>query len=157
MELLEEIKDISEMANFIYVRQKGPYGNGTPVLAGEPIIDGEAFAVLWGDEFVYSDPPRLSQMIKVYETIQYEKCVKNDRFSWKKGYYHLKVRHINHEVLLSTKKYSGPIYWLKESVCGADKLVINNCYIFQFNIIKGENKLIPIFNTTVGILFRDIK
>lgn len=64
---LDETKKISEMANFIYVRQKGPYGNGTPVLAGEPIIDGEPFAVLWGDEFIYAEPPRLDQMIKVYE------------------------------------------------------------------------------------------
>lgn len=66
-DLLEEIQDISEMANFIYVRQKGPYGNGTPVLAGESIIEGEAFAVLWGDEFIYANPPRLKQMIDVYE------------------------------------------------------------------------------------------
>lgn len=66
-DLLEEIKDISEMANFIYVRQKGPYGNGTPILAGEPVIDDEPFAVLWGDEFIYSEPPRLKQMMEVYE------------------------------------------------------------------------------------------
>ncbi len=65
--LLENIRQISDMANFIYVRQKGPYGNGTPVLAVEPIIENEPFAVLWGDEFIYSKPPRLSQMIKVYE------------------------------------------------------------------------------------------
>lgn len=65
--LLEEVKKISEMANFIYVRQKGPYGNGTPVLAAEPIIENEPFAVLWGDEFIYSKPPRLAQMIAVYE------------------------------------------------------------------------------------------
>lgn len=65
--LLEETEKISEMANFIYVRQKGPYGNGTPVLAAEPTIENEPFAVLWGDEFIYSKPPRLSQMIKVYE------------------------------------------------------------------------------------------
>lgn len=55
------------MANFIYVRQKGPYGNGTPVLAAEPVIEDEPFAVLWGDEFIYSKPPRLKQMIDVYE------------------------------------------------------------------------------------------
>lgn len=67
IKLLEEIKSISEMANFIYVRQKGPYGNGTPVLAGEPIIDNEPFAVLWGDEFIYSEPPRLAQMTGIYE------------------------------------------------------------------------------------------
>jgi len=65
--LLNQIREISEMANFIYVRQKGPYGNGTPVLAVEPIIENEPFAVLWGDEFIYSKPPRLAQMIKVYE------------------------------------------------------------------------------------------
>lgn len=65
--LLEEIRKISEMANFIYVRQKGPYGNGTPILSAEPIIENEAFAVLWGDEFIYAKPPRLAQMIEVYE------------------------------------------------------------------------------------------
>jgi len=66
-DLIEQTKKISEMANFIYVRQKGPYGNGTPVLAAEPIIDNESFAVLWGDEFIMSDPPRLSQMIRAHE------------------------------------------------------------------------------------------
>ncbi len=65
--LIEATKKISEMANFIYVRQKGMYGNGTPVLAAEPIIDNEPFAVMWGDEFIYSKPPRLAQMIKVFE------------------------------------------------------------------------------------------
>jgi UTP--glucose-1-phosphate uridylyltransferase len=65
--LLEEIQRISNMANFIYIRQKGPYGNGTPVLTAEPAIEDEPFAVLWGDEFIYSKPPRLAQMIKVYE------------------------------------------------------------------------------------------
>jgi len=65
--LLNNLKNISKMANFIYIRQKGPYGNGTPILSAEPAIDGEAFAVLWGDEFIQSDPPRLKQMIPVYE------------------------------------------------------------------------------------------
>ncbi len=67
--LLEEIKKISQMANFIYIRQKGPYGNGVPVLSAEPVIDNEPFAVLWGDEFIYSKPPRLKQMIKAYEKL----------------------------------------------------------------------------------------
>ncbi|MFA5770413.1 MAG: UTP--glucose-1-phosphate uridylyltransferase [Patescibacteria group bacterium] len=67
--LLKEIQRISNMANFIYIRQKGPYGNGTPVLTAEPAIEDEPFAVLWGDEFIYSKPPRLAQMIKVYEKL----------------------------------------------------------------------------------------
>ncbi len=64
---LEQIEHISNMANFIYVRQKGPYGNGTPVLSGESVIEDEPFAVIWGDEFILSEPPRLKQMIDVYE------------------------------------------------------------------------------------------
>ncbi|MBI2019084.1 UTP--glucose-1-phosphate uridylyltransferase [Candidatus Daviesbacteria bacterium] len=66
-EMLAKVKRISEMANFIYIRQKGLYGNGTPVLSGEAVIGNEPFAVLWGDEFIYSDPPRLLQMLKVHE------------------------------------------------------------------------------------------
>src|SRR5688572_5479637 len=66
-DLLDMTKRIANMANFIYVRQKGPYGNGTPVLAAEPIIENEPFAVLWGDEFIYSTPPRLAQMIAVHD------------------------------------------------------------------------------------------
>ena len=63
---LENIRKIAEMANFIYLRQKGPYGNGTPVLSAEPVINGEPFAVMWGDEFIYSTPPRLKQMIDAW-------------------------------------------------------------------------------------------
>jgi UTP--glucose-1-phosphate uridylyltransferase len=65
-ELLKQVRAISEMANFIYIRQKGMYGNGTPVLSAESVIDNEFFAVLWGDEFIYSKPPRLAQMIDVH-------------------------------------------------------------------------------------------
>lgn len=65
--LLDETWKIADMANFIYIRQKGMYGNGTPVLSAEPAVEDEFFAVLWGDEFIYSKPPRLAQMIKVHE------------------------------------------------------------------------------------------
>lgn len=62
----EEVRKIADMANFIYVRQKGTYGNGTPVLNVRHVVGDEPFAVLWGDEFIYSDPPRLKQMIDVW-------------------------------------------------------------------------------------------
>jgi len=67
LEQLEEIRKIARMANFIYIRQKGPYGNGTPILNAAPIIGNEPFAVLWGDEFIYDEPPRLKQMIEVFD------------------------------------------------------------------------------------------
>ncbi|MDR3571817.1 MAG: UTP--glucose-1-phosphate uridylyltransferase GalU [Candidatus Pacebacteria bacterium] len=63
----DEVLAIADMANFIYIRQKGPYGNGTPVLNARDAIGDEPFAILWGDEFIHSDPPRLKQMIDVWE------------------------------------------------------------------------------------------
>ncbi len=66
-EQAEAVRKIADMANFIYVRQKGTYGNGTPVLNARRVIGDEPFAVLWGDEFIYSNPPRLKQMIQVWE------------------------------------------------------------------------------------------
>jgi len=67
LDQLEQIQKIAEMANFIYVRQKGKYGNGTPVLNAEHIIGDEPFAVLWGDEFISGNPPRLQQTAEVFE------------------------------------------------------------------------------------------
>lgn len=67
--MIREMERIADMANFIYVRQRGPYGNGTPVLAAEPIIEDEPFAVLWGDEFIYANPPRLRQMMQVHQEL----------------------------------------------------------------------------------------
>jgi UTP--glucose-1-phosphate uridylyltransferase len=66
----EEMRNISNMANFVYLRQKGPYGNGTPVLNARSVIGDEPFAILWGDEFIHSDPPRLKQMVDVWEKHQ---------------------------------------------------------------------------------------
>ncbi|HEY4487168.1 MAG TPA: UTP--glucose-1-phosphate uridylyltransferase GalU [Candidatus Paceibacterota bacterium] len=63
----DEVTRIATMANFVYIRQKGPYGNGTPVLNARSVIGDEPFAVLWGDEFIRSDPPRLKQMMDVWE------------------------------------------------------------------------------------------
>ena len=64
---LEEIRKIGDLANFIYVRQKGPLGNATAVLCAEPAIEDEPFVVIWGDEFIYAEPPRLKQMIDIWE------------------------------------------------------------------------------------------
>ncbi len=63
---LEAIRQIGKMANFIYVRQKGPYGNATPILNVKHLIGDEPFAVLFGDEIFSGEVPRLKQMIDVY-------------------------------------------------------------------------------------------
>src|SRR3989339_234728 len=67
-EAAEELKKIADMANFIFIRQKGPYGNGTPVLCAKNVVGNEPFAVMWGDEFFYTTrEPQLRQLINVYE------------------------------------------------------------------------------------------
>lgn len=66
-ELLDAVKKTAELANFIYIRQKGPYGNGTPVLCARTVIGDEPFVAIWGDEFIYAHPPRAKQCIEVFE------------------------------------------------------------------------------------------
>ncbi|KKW19891.1 MAG: Nucleotidyl transferase [Parcubacteria group bacterium GW2011_GWA2_51_10] len=66
-EKAEEVKKIAELANFVYIRQKGPYGNGTPILNARSVIGNEPFAILWGDEFIHAKPPRLRQMMDAWE------------------------------------------------------------------------------------------
>ena len=64
----EKIKEVSELANLIYIRQKGPYGNGTPVLNARAIIGNEPFAVVWGDD-IWKCPkkPQVRQLIETFE------------------------------------------------------------------------------------------
>ncbi len=66
-EALREVRKIADLAKFVYIRQKGPYGNGTPVLEAKHVIGNEPFAVIWGDDLVIGQPPRLKQLIEVYE------------------------------------------------------------------------------------------
>ncbi|MEK7118286.1 MAG: UTP--glucose-1-phosphate uridylyltransferase [Patescibacteria group bacterium] len=61
--LLDEVRRISTMANFIYVRQKGPYGNGTPILSAANLVEGEPFVFAWGDDLVLSKTPITKKLI----------------------------------------------------------------------------------------------
>lgn len=66
--LLTKIEEISELANFIYIRQKGPYGNGTPLLNAKHIVGDEPFLYTWSDDFIRAQPKsRFKQLIEAYE------------------------------------------------------------------------------------------
>lgn len=69
-EALEEIRRIANLANFYYVRQKGPLGNATPIWNARDIVGNEPFVVLWGDEFVDAHPTRCQQLVAAYEQHQ---------------------------------------------------------------------------------------
>ncbi|MBI3109872.1 UTP--glucose-1-phosphate uridylyltransferase [Candidatus Daviesbacteria bacterium] len=64
---LEEVRKISDLAEFVYIRQKGPDGNATPILNAKHIMRDDPFLVFWGDDFVDAKPSRAKQMIAAYE------------------------------------------------------------------------------------------
>lgn len=66
-ELLEATKQISELANFAYIRQKGPYGNATPLLNAEHLIGDEPFIYTFADDFIVAKPSRFRQMTELYK------------------------------------------------------------------------------------------
>lgn len=64
---LSEIRRIAEMANFIYVRQKGPYGNGTPILSARSVIGDEPFVYAFGDDLVLARESFTKALLQAYE------------------------------------------------------------------------------------------
>jgi UTP--glucose-1-phosphate uridylyltransferase len=68
--LIGEVRKIADLANFIYIRQKGPYGNATPIKCAKHVVENEPFLVLWGDDFVISDPSRAKQLLDAYESCE---------------------------------------------------------------------------------------
>lgn len=69
-DLVREIRRIGNLAKFVYIRQKGPYGSATPVLNAEHVIGNEPFAVMFGDEIFTGKVPRLKQMIDTFNHYQ---------------------------------------------------------------------------------------
>src|SRR5699024_4452535 len=53
--ILEEIQEISNMANIHYIRQKEPKGLGHAISCASHFIGNEPFAVLLGDDIVQGD------------------------------------------------------------------------------------------------------
>ncbi|OBR66245.1 UTP--glucose-1-phosphate uridylyltransferase [Paenibacillus oryzae] len=66
-EMLKVVRDISQLADIYYVRQKEPLGLGHAVLCARRFIGNEPFAVLLGDDILTSNPPCIKQMVDVYQ------------------------------------------------------------------------------------------
>lgn len=66
--LLDQVYEVADMANFIYVRQKGPYGNGTPLMNVRNIVGDEPFIYTWSDDFIHAKPKgRFEQLLEAYD------------------------------------------------------------------------------------------
>lgn len=71
LERLEEVRKLSSMANFIYIRQKGPYGNATPLVCAKHLLaPDEPFVYMFGDDLVLSKKPCVAQLIEAFEKEQ---------------------------------------------------------------------------------------
>jgi UTP--glucose-1-phosphate uridylyltransferase len=69
-DLLAEIRKISNLINFSYVRQGEPLGLGHAVLVTKALVGEEPFAVILGDDVIDARPPALRQMIDVFQAVQ---------------------------------------------------------------------------------------
>lgn len=65
-ELLELVRDISDMVDIHYIRQKEPRGLGHAIHCAKTFVGNEPFAVLLGDDVVDSEVPCLKQLIDCY-------------------------------------------------------------------------------------------
>jgi UTP--glucose-1-phosphate uridylyltransferase len=69
-DLLDEVRKISNLINFAYVRQGEPLGLGHAVLVTKALVGDEPFAVILGDDVIDANPPALRQMIDVFNEVQ---------------------------------------------------------------------------------------
>lgn len=67
LEEKKQIRQISDMARFIYVRQREVLGNGHAVLQAKEAVGDEPFIVAWGDDFLIAEPNRYLQLLKTFE------------------------------------------------------------------------------------------
>ena len=67
-ELLETVRQTAEMANIITVRQKKQLGLGHAVLCAKEIVKNEPFAVMVGDDLMFSMEPGIKQLLEVAQS-----------------------------------------------------------------------------------------
>ena len=69
-ELLKQVREISNMTNLTYVRQKEALGLGHAILVAREAVGNEPFAVMLGDDIIRSDVPALKQMMNAFDKLQ---------------------------------------------------------------------------------------
>lgn len=64
---IQQIQDIAGLANFVYVRQKGGYGNAIPLMNVAHLIGDEPFIYCFADDIIDAMPSHFEQVIAKYE------------------------------------------------------------------------------------------
>ena len=66
-DLLEKVLEAGKKVDVITIRQPKALGLGHAILTAKPIVGNEPFAILLGDDIIFSDKPVIGEMIKVFE------------------------------------------------------------------------------------------
>jgi UTP--glucose-1-phosphate uridylyltransferase len=66
---LDEVRKISNMINFAYVRQGEALGLGHAVLVTRELVGNEPFAVILADDVIDADPPAVKQLVDVFDRL----------------------------------------------------------------------------------------
>jgi UTP--glucose-1-phosphate uridylyltransferase len=68
--LIQQVEAIGNLANFVYVRQKGPYGTATPVMSAMHLLGDDPFLYVLADDLIVSQPQNAyQQMISLHEEL----------------------------------------------------------------------------------------
>lgn len=66
-DFIKIVENVSNIANFAYIRQKGPYGTGTPLLCAEHLIGDEPFFYSYADDLLLAETGRFEHLRRVHE------------------------------------------------------------------------------------------
>ena len=65
-ELIEEMRSISNMADFVYMRQEEPKGLGHAILRAKDVVGNEPFVVILPDDVIVNEKGAITQLMEVY-------------------------------------------------------------------------------------------
>lgn len=66
---IQELHTVADMADFAYVRQKGPYGTATPIMNAAHLIGDEPFIYTYADDLMVATPNVFQQMVTLYDEL----------------------------------------------------------------------------------------
>ena len=105
-EMLDMVRDISNMVNIHYIRQKEPKGLGHAIHCAKSFIGNEPFAVLLGDDIVDCEKPCLKQLISAYD--EYKTSIL--------GVQEVAIEDTNKYGILDVKHIEDRVYKVKDMV-----------------------------------------
>lgn len=105
-ELLQQVRDIANLVDIHYIRQKEPKGLGHAIHCAKAFIGDEPFAVMLGDDIVDSETPCLKQLIDVYD--EYKTTIL--------GVQHVDPKEVDKYGIVVGKQVDDQVYKVKDLV-----------------------------------------